>query len=221
MLPDNNAFRVTTSKYYLPSGRLIQNFADADWAENMQISREEINTAYRTDGGRSVYGGGGIAPDIPIMRDSVSVLSTMLTYGNYFFRFAVDYRAEHGDSIPNRVTDEMLDSFREYVYDEEFEYPNFVHEQLDSLRNGLAGLDGSSFEAVLSRIRAKAEQIENDDWRQSRGFIRDRLCERFANLRGGREEIYRSCRLQNDEQVLSAFEIVSDTALYNSILRPE
>lgn len=221
MLPGDNAFRVTTSKYYLPSGRLIQKFAEADWAENMQISREEINTAYRTDAGRSVYGGGGIAPDIPMVRDSVSVLSTMLTYGNYFFRFAVDYRAQHGDSIPQEVTDEMLASFREYVYAEDFEYPNFVHEQLDSLRVVLAGIDDRAVEKVLASIRAKAVQLEEDDWRQSRGFIRDRLCERFANLRGGREEVYGTCRLRNDEQIQTAVEIVSDTALYNSILRPE
>ena len=221
MLPDGNAFRVTTSKYYLPSGRLIQKFADADWAENMQISREEMNTSYRTDAGRSVHGGGGIAPDIPMPPPDISILSTMLTYGNYFFQFTIDYRALHGDSIPEIVTDEMIEKFKSYVYEKGFEYPNFIHERLDSLRMELASIENSDANAIFERIRKRAESIEEDEWEESREFIKDRLCERFANMRGGRDEVYRTCRLKNDKQIITAIEIVSDTSVYNMILRPE
>jgi carboxyl-terminal processing protease len=220
MLDGGNALRVTTSKYYLPSGRLVQRFADADWAEHMEISRSELNMAYRTDGGRSVYGGGGVAPDLRVDPDSITLLATVLSYGNYFFKFAVDYRAEYG-SIPDVISDEIVKLFREYVYERGFEYPNILEAHVELLSDELADIGSSEADEIIERMRMKASRMEQSAWRNSESYIKRALLSRFARVRGGVEEVYISSRIVNDRQIRAAIEVLKNKDVYREFLEAD
>lgn len=218
MLDGGNALRVTTSKYYLPSGRLVQRFAEADWAKHMNISRSELNTAFRTEAGRDVYGGGGIAPDIRIAPDSMTVLATVLLYEGYFFRFAVDYRAQHAESVSVDIDDNVIDEFREYVYEQGFEFPNVIGEEISTLEDELAAIGSTGLSGIFLRMKRRADKVEGMAWDTSKPYIRKNLRERFARVHGGTEEVYASSRINNDRQIQAAIDILLDLDLYRSIL---
>lgn len=218
MLDGGNALRVTTSKYYLPSGRLVQRFAEADWAKHMNISRSELNTAFRTEAGRDVYGGGGIAPDIRIAPDSMTVLATVLLYEGYFFRFAVDYRAQHAESVSVDIDDDVINEFREYVYEQGFKFPNVIGEEISTLEDELAAISSTGLSGILLRMKRRADKVEGMAWDTSKPYIRKNLRERFARVHGGTEEVYASSRINNDRQIQAAIDILLDLDLYRSIL---
>jgi carboxyl-terminal processing protease len=221
MLDGGNALRVTTSKYYLPSGRLVQRFAEADWAQHMNISRSELNTAFRTEAGRNVYGGGGVAPDIGIAPDSMSVLATVLIYEGYFFRFAVDYRALHAESVPVDIDEDVIDDFREYVYEQGFEFSNIIGEEISTLEDELAAISSPDLAGIFERMKHRAEKVEGMAWDISKPYIRKNLRERFARVRGGTEEVYASSRINNDRQIQAAIEMLSHLDLYRSVLEKQ
>jgi len=136
-LSDGSAMRVTTSRYYTPSGRLIQKPYDGSEYKKMLLNPEEGNNIfhdkeskdttrpeYKTMGGRTVYGGGGITPDFIVKLDTLTEYSVQLRRLNLFLEYANSYydankenlKSGYSDYIKFRdnfqVTQNMLDDFK-------------------------------------------------------------------------------------------------------------
>jgi len=149
----------------------------------------------------------------------MNLLAASLSYGSYFFKFTVDYRAVHGDSIPDEVDDQILEDFRQYVIDQGFEAPNYMLDRVTVLEEQLADLNFGALPAILARMKERAEALEGVEWAEAKMYIADRLRERLAHQRGGVEEVYSSSRLRHDRRIRAAFEILSDMSLYESLLK--
>jgi carboxyl-terminal processing protease len=114
---------LTTSRYYTPSGRNIQrdysSFYDYYLGESgAQVDEER--EIFRTDTGRTVYGGGGIAPDVVVRPRETHQVIQLLQVRSAIFNFAVQYVAENSDvSIDFEVTDELMDEFVRYAAEHE------------------------------------------------------------------------------------------------------
>lgn len=155
-LSHSNALALTTAKYYTPSGRLIQR--DYDDLEDYVAYRTDENykpsfdqsTRRFTDGGRTVYGGGGIAPDTEVELEEPSTFITRMYRTSAFFRFAVAYLSRHPE-VPEdfQMTDQVLEEFRQLLLDEEIPFEEselqvdrrnismFVRSEVLSARYGL------------------------------------------------------------------------------------
>ncbi|MBK8552441.1 MAG: S41 family peptidase [Ignavibacteria bacterium] len=125
-LPDGSAFRVTTARYYTPTGRLIQkpyegskymNKASTEVEGfNLEHKNDTQDTArpqFKTPGGRTVYGGGGITPDFVIKLDTLTNYSVQLRRLNLFYIFAERYMTNNRKSIESKYSSpkEFRDGF--------------------------------------------------------------------------------------------------------------
>jgi carboxyl-terminal processing protease len=131
-LSDGAGLALTSAKYYTPSGRCIQrDYKDVleylspedeegGDAEETGPSRDALSSqkkeSFRTDAGRTVYGGGGITPDVFVKAPTLSRFATTLYARGLFFEFAVDYRAKH-PAIPRdfQVGDAVREEFFKFV----------------------------------------------------------------------------------------------------------
>jgi carboxyl-terminal processing protease len=131
-LPGGNALKLTTAKYYTPSGRCINKYEDMD-EEDAYILPEgsaDSTQAYYTAAGRTVYGGGGIRPDVEIKPEELPRIASNLARQGLVFEFAVGYVASNGE-IPEDFGDdpELMESFREFLAEKEFEYTDEEFEE--------------------------------------------------------------------------------------------
>jgi len=146
---DGSALFLTIARYYTPSGRLIQrDYQGKDIEEylaevgdmrseddpDVNLMDDEDRPVYHTAGGREVYGGGGIHPDVEVEPTRVSGIAAVLYRAPFrvFFRYGVNYAALHADELPADfdtfnddfvVTDEMVDDFIAFVRQPEIRAP--------------------------------------------------------------------------------------------------
>ena len=119
-LSQDAALALTTARYYTPSGRLIQRDYNSleDYLSHEEKDEDLISESKdirRTDGGRTVYGGGGIHPDV-VVTDSTPPFVDLLERAQMFFHFAVDYNAKH-KGLPRtfEVTPSVLQEFQDFL----------------------------------------------------------------------------------------------------------
>lgn len=138
-LPFDALFKVTVSKYYIPSGRLIQEIdyskhdTDGSPKQAVDSTAQQFHTAH----GRLVTGGGGITPDIKIEPAQASRLVYNIVRDGWAFDYAVKYASEH-PTIPKpedfTITDEIFNDFKSFVDPEKFQYDKVCETSFASLK---------------------------------------------------------------------------------------
>jgi carboxyl-terminal processing protease len=125
-LPGGSALKITTAKYYTPSGRCINH--EPELTEESAIVREEgavpdSGTVYHTLGGRTVFGGGGIRPDITVEPDSIPPIVSRVAREGLIFDYAVRYVADHGN-IPENFGDDLglMRGFENFLREKDFKF---------------------------------------------------------------------------------------------------
>jgi carboxyl-terminal processing protease len=157
-LSDSQAVKLTTAKYYTPSGRSIHSderrdedalssgvsdsgdeITMAETADNIEIGDVE-RPVYHTSGGRVVYGGGGITPDLVFDVREYGELERNLASKGMFFTFAVQYSTKHEITEDFEVTDDVVDDFKDMLREREFEFEedDFSGSALDYVKRAIA-----------------------------------------------------------------------------------
>jgi len=122
-LSDQTGLALTTARYYTPSGRLIQRNYNNVSLYDYYYHPEDVPTPHTevryTDGGRKVYGGGGITPDIKVPEKKLTPIQQTLVRNAAFFKFAQSYLAVH-KTIPRdfQATDDVLAEFQKFLADQ-------------------------------------------------------------------------------------------------------
>src|SRR3984957_14709821 len=126
-LSENTGLALTTAKYYTPSGRLIQrdysNLSLYDYYYNRDSEENNANHEVKlTDGGRTVYGGGGITPDVKLAPYKSNKFQDELLQHYALFNFAKHYALTHKITKTFEVDDALLQEFRKFLDTEKIPY---------------------------------------------------------------------------------------------------
>lgn len=224
-LPYDHQLKLTTAKYYTPSGRLIQKTASHEPGGRKLLpegsSLADSTTVYYTANRRKVYGGGGIRPDLVVAAQEHSGYEQALDRQGLFFTFANRYRARH-ESVPAALSagTGLLGEFNRFVRDERFTYRTRPQQQLDSLRV-LLKLDhdqaddkqlDAGIRAVEQALAARAaKEIAGDS-------LRIAFAVRREVLRHYDEQAARRLSVEEDPVAREAFALLVDPKRYRALL---
>ena len=159
-LPFDALLKVTIAKYYIPSGRLIQEIDYSHRNADGSFSRADtLSRVFHTAHGREVREGHGIAPDIAIDYPEINRLVYNIMRDQWAFDFATWYAAQHptiNDPAHFEVTDEIFQQFKDFIDPERFQYDKVCEQGLANLKKvaKAEGYMNDSTEAEFARLEA-------------------------------------------------------------------
>lgn len=224
-LPYGSSLKVTTSKYYIPSGRCIQaiDYAQRDEDGNVERIPDSLTTVFHTAAGREVRDGCGISPDKEVKLEHIPNLVYYLANDDCLFDFATDWWLKHesvGTPEAFTVTDEMFTAFRDSVCASGFTYDKGSEKILSALK------EWAEFEGYIDDAKAEFDALEaklNHDL--SKDF--DNFSKDIKRLLGAeiitRYHFQRGTIIQamkDDEGIHAALEVLDDRKQYEDTLKP-
>ena len=210
----NTQLKVTVAHYYIPSGRCIQEIDYSHKKDTTQTKNDSLGKPFKTVGGRTVYEGHGITPDVKVSRDPYATATAYLYGKNYIFDYASKYYNEHKtiDSADRfRIDEATYDDFVKFVKDKEFTYTTESEKAVEKLKKM------AKEEGYLDQIKPQIEQLEKNlaadkanDLQKNRKDIEELLVSEIVS-----RYYYQKGRiiaaLQNDPDLKRAFEILLNT----------
>lgn len=235
-LPDTEdvALKLTTARYYVPSGRSIQKPSRATKHPNMdeeEAEAEDTTTAqlmdkdesevFYTNKGRKVYGGGGIVPDVLVEREYASALDVNLRRQGKFFNFAVHYTAKNPKVATDfQVTDDVMNEFRQYLKDNNFDYKTDTEVELDrmteELKNDPERL--AIYQGALDQMKALVATEKEHAFTESDEELRTNIRIAILNKVLGERGFYEGWMLRDDPYVAKAKELLLNRDEYKKLL---
>lgn len=150
----NSQVKLTTAKYYIPSGRCIQAVEYAN-GEPKNIP-DSLRAEFKTRGGRKVLDGGGIRPDVPINNDNFPEILQQLIQQQTTFKYATHYTLQHKEIKPIKdFSFTEYDDFKKYLRNSKFDYKSNVETALQAFK------DKAAQDASWSQIQSEVQQIAN------------------------------------------------------------
>ena len=173
-----------------------------------------------TKGGRVVYGGGGIAPDVVVPYEQLSPLEYNLLAKLSFFDFAVHYTITHPDLQRDlEVDDAMLSEFKHFLETKDFKYQTSSEVELEELKEALK--EEAASEQITSRMKElekllKAEKEKN--FERSREYVRSEIKENILVKLYGQSAKYEGVWFERHSQIKRAIQILSNPKEYEELL---
>jgi carboxyl-terminal processing protease len=221
-LPYNTSLKITTARYFTPSGRSIQAVLygrDEEGGTAVTVP-DSLRVPYLTAHGRTVISGHGIEPDVEVSLGEVSELEEALSRTAAFFLFANRYAARHPSLPPSfAVDDAVLDAFRAYLDAEDFEYATRAERALDDLEDDLTAAAYGRTDDELDALRAEVEREKEADFERHAPRLKARLRQEILARYHGESDLIR-LSLQEDAQLARALALLADRADYDALLRP-
>ena len=211
----NSKVKLTTAKYYIPSGRCIQSVEYKD-GEPVDIP-EDKRAQFKTKNGRTVLDGGGVLPDLILEKQTYDAFTQALIDQYEIFEF-VNQHFAGVDSLPNlaEYKFEAWNDFKDYLNASNFEYKTASEKSLEALK---ADTEADNLE-VQNQIKAIETSINKQKTaavERNKMTIIDLIEKEVANKYGyqrGRTQM----NLRNDKEVEFAIEVLMDTERYNKVL---
>ncbi len=220
----NAQLKITTAKYYIPSGRCIQALDYSHRNEDGSVGKipDSLIKEYKTRSGRKVYDGGGVAPDFAIEVEKLSNITQNLIVKNIIFNYANLYASKHASIAPAkafRLSKEEYQEFVKYVQSQDFDYKTKSEKMLEDYKE--TAIKEKYFDAIqqdYESLRAKLLHDKNADLLKFEQEIKDILEEeiiaRYYYQKGRIEK-----SLIKDPEVAKAIEVLGNEKLYTSTLK--
>ncbi|NND63049.1 MAG: S41 family peptidase [Flavobacteriaceae bacterium] len=215
--------KITISRYYTPSGRCIQALDYWNRDENgdpIRLDPKEYNS-FKTKGGRTVYDGGGILPDIELETAKFSPITTALLKDNAIFDYATHYYYKNTleDWSGFEVNESIFQDFLQFLKKNNFDYETETEKEFEEALRRAEDDDiqdeiQSSYKALMSAIdKAKQKELV-DKSAEIKSLISDEILKRYFY----REGLY-DYQVVNNPEILEAISVLNDTKKYERILK--
>lgn len=220
----NSQMKVTIAKYYTPSGRCIQaiDYSSRNADGSVGKIADSLKTAFQTNNGRVVFDGGGVDPDFKVNLNALSPITVSMIEADLFFRFGNEYLGEIlvPESAKDFVTtDEIFIAFKTWMANQEVSYTSSL--QAEVLRFKTAAEESGELDKVKSQIEQLEQLVANNlmaDLENNKGEIKILLKDEFV-ARTLLEEGRLEASFENDNDVIKAIEVLSDTSQYEKALK--
>jgi len=213
---DKRSIKITTARYYIPSGRFIQK---RDYIDNKYImNASDEDSIFTTIGGRTVYGNGGITPDSTIEPSTMKSLTSQYWRSGYFYSFSQENK-HHYTSFESVLNDDsLLDKFKNYTASKEsVDLPG--EKELNIVIEKISELDSTDIRAndALNLLSDFYDREEDKRRESEQDEIRELILLEFAGLFNGTEGRLKQA-LKNDETVQVALDVLSNSGTYQASL---
>ena len=212
--------KVTTAKYYIPSGRLIQKPGYID--DEVIINDDQEDSLFYTIGGRKVKGGGGIAPDYEVEMPKVTPLVLECWRKGLFFNFAQE-RQHRYDTYDDALVDvTILDDFKSYLDNQDIDVNTNGEKDLEEAREKILSLDSTNMDLTHAFDFVETFIIDREAllYDEEVDFLKRRLyLELIGIMKGSEYRVEES--IKDDPVVMKAKEILQDPIGYTSSFIPD
>ena len=218
-LDESKTLKMTTAKYYIPSGRLIQkpDYLRTDVATDDETS----DSIFVTRNGRKVVANGGISPDFLVAEKKTPSLTSEIWRKGLFFQFSSRYQKEKGLKMPVIITDPIIVDFQDFLDSKDLNPTSEGKKQLEKLEGilGDASKIDKRIEHSISVLRKYYEIDKNQMFQDEVDDIRLMLERDLSWVVGGLSGRIESS-FDDDPAILKAIEVLSDQYVYGSTLDP-
>jgi carboxyl-terminal processing protease len=241
-LTEDAALKLTTAKWYVPSGRCIQKdirstrhpeaLMDSTLLDSVTfdttLAKADSNGTHKekeifhTKGGRLVYGGGGVAPDVIVEDTRLNALELNLERLSMFFDFAIKYANEHPKTQEDfDVTPQLMDNFKQYLKDKKFTYKSELELDLEKLEKTInEEKKTDQYAASVAAMRKQIDLDKEQQFTESADYIKRSIKRDLLTNLFGEKAVYRQILLKNDPYVDKAVSLLTSPKEYSSILVP-
>lgn len=221
----NSYLKLTTAKYYIPSGRCVQRINYRHGNGRDENVPDSLITEFRTRNGRKVYDGNGLIPDLKLEPEYISTFAVMLYNMGYIEDFLDEYvRRNPSLKVDNRtfsISDKDYEDFMTFMADKDVPYESQTRLALDMLkRTAKQERYDEAFAEELEQISEKLKDQKMDNLRNYRAEITELLNSDIV-LRHNYYEGVVEHSLVGDSVVMQAVELLGDRARYDKILREQ
>lgn len=223
-LPYNTKMKVTTAKYYIPSGRCIQALDYSHRNADGSVGKvpDSLITEYTTKAGRKVYDGGGITPDIKIESEEFARITQELVLRDLCFDFVNSYALKNpqiAEIKDFKITDDIYNQFKSWLKEKKFTYETDSQRILDDLEKK------AKEEKYYDQVKTQLEQLQKDFAHsidrdmdlfkeQIASFLAEQFMQRYYYAEG-----VMAYKVLHDKEVAKAIEILSDKSEFTNILK--
>lgn len=217
--------KLTTAKYYIPSGRCVQALDYSHMIDDGKTTRvpDSLTTVFHTAAGREVRDGGGIRPDIEPKSEELSTLLYYLIQDMAIFDFATEFRIKNKSiASPEEFTisDEVYDEFTAYLKSTGFSYDLQSAKILANLKKmiefeGYTDITKSEIEALEKKLHANLDHSLKHFSKNVKDLLATEIIKRYYGQKG--EIIY---NMREDIDLKESLKVLNDSDSYRKILSP-
>lgn len=225
-LPYGGNVKITTAKYYIPSGRLIQVLDYSHRNPDGSVARvpDSLTNVFKTKSGREVRDGGGITPDYTIPQETAGTILFYLLTENIIFDYVTNWVQKNTKIAPPqqfRLSDADYEAFKQFVKTKDFEYDQLSERSLQQLKNimefeGYMDTASEEYKALEAKLKPDLDRDLELFKDEIRKMIETEIVQRFYYKKGVLMH-----QLADDKVLDKAVEVLKNQSTYKATLQPK
>ncbi len=220
----NSQLKLTTAKYYIPSGRCIQAIDYSNRNQDGSVGKipDSLKSEFNTKAGRLVYDGGGVYPDVEVDAFNYAPITIQLIKNGFIFNYATKYYYANQNQIPDpstfQISEETFKNFKGWLEDKSYSYESNTEKALSKLiEHSKSDKYFSFLEQEIKSVKSEIDAHKKEDIETFKDEIKQTLKEEIMARYHKRQGMIQSS-FKTDDEVIEAIKVLNDDKGYASVL---